>query len=636
MNAWRRPFKYTIPVLFTACLTILVYFAPHVKTPHELVIYDVHPDSPRIIKDDGTIEFADYVRIRNMTDHPYDLTGLFLSDSAKDYAKLPLDGVVLDSGGSVMIKLDPSWNFALKRDRSENVYLSDMRGNILFKYTGSLRPDSPVLSAASGFYDDDFLLKMSVKGDSPIYYTLDGSEPDQGSYVYDEPIRVYDRSEEPNTVVNVPNTIKRYLEDEYYDEETGETVEVERPIEEPVDKAFIVRAASIDEYGNKSDTVTREYFFCKDKYRNIISVVADRDDLFGPYGIVSTGAAYDEWYQNGQEGSEPDVNYNEKGRAWEVAADMEYFRGSASVLTQKCGLRLQGRTTRDRRIKNFQLRARNCYSGTDVFGYDFFDDERIRSDGIVFDDNFNESVFYDLVEDEDIIKPKTTDRVALFINGEFWNNVYIRQRVDEKYFEDHYGIAPDNLVILSESFPETDYANEDEYNEIRGWYSAIDDFADEHDLADEENYEALGTMMDVDSFIDYLAINTWAGNTDWAENNNDMYWRVKVPYDDSYGDGRFRWMLHDGDSVFNDEVRILGDWFTKDGTLYANLLQNEDFRNRFAARLEELGDTAFSEENIRSRLESGKWDEPELARIEQFLLERNTTIQEVINRIRNN
>ena len=184
--------KFTIIGLLTLVLMYLVYVAPHVRTPEELVIYDVHGDSPRIVKDDGTIEYADYVRIRNMTDHPYDLTGLFLSDSSKDFDKYPLDGIVIDANDSVMIRLDPSWNFALKRDMSENVYLSDTNGSVIYRYTDSMRPKSPELSANSGFYNNEFLLKMSVRGDYTIYYTLDGSEPNRNSYVYSEPIRVYE------------------------------------------------------------------------------------------------------------------------------------------------------------------------------------------------------------------------------------------------------------------------------------------------------------------------------------------------------------------------------------------------------------------------------------------------------------
>ena len=625
MKFRKQLLKYTIVFACSAILAGFLYIAPRVKAEPALVIYDVHADSPRIVKDDGTIEHSDYVRIRNMTEAPYDLTGLFLSDSRDEYDKLPLDGVVIEPKDSVMIRLDPSWNFALSQTKNESVYLSDSKGNTLFTYTRKMKPKEPELSAVSGFYTDEFDLSMSVKGNYTIHYTLDGSVPTADSPVYEAPIHVYDRSEEPNRVVNVPNTVINYLDATHEDGSP-----VQQPKEEPVDKAFIIRAAAIDQYGNRSDTVTREYFFCGSKYRNIMSVVADPEDLFGDYGIVSVGKEYDDWYLGDREGGSPSVNYNKKGVDWEVPASMDYFREGAKVLSQDCGLRLQGRTTRDRRIKNFQLRARNRYSGSDVFEYDFFDNEEYRPDAINLDDSFKESLFLAIIENEKIIKQRTTERVALFINGEFWNNVYIRQKLDEKYFADHYGIPEDNLIVLSESFPEIGGRTQEEWDSDRQLYLDIDEFALNNDLSDPANYAKITKMMDIDSFLDYIGINTWIGCNDWSEYENDLYWRVRVPDDTAYGDGRFRWIIHDGDNVFNKEVLITSEGFMDESFIFRSLMNNAQFRADLVKKLRKLGTTSFSDENIKTVLHSGKWDEAGLSDIESFLLNRKHTIDDLI------
>ncbi len=626
MKTGKNLYKLVILAAFTAALTVILALAPRGKEPKPLVIYDVHTDNPRIVKDDNTIEFADYVRIRNNTDTPYDLTGLFLSDSRKNLKKLPLDGVVIDAHDSIMIRLDPSWNFALQRGGSESVYLSDRKGNVMYEYKSSMKPPVPELSAQSGFYSDDFYLKMSVKKGYTIHYTLNGDEPGDDSPVYTEPLRVYDRTSEPNTVVNVSNTIKNYLDDVVDD------VPVEQPNDEPVDKAFIVRAVAMDENGNKSDIVTREYFFCGDKYKNIISVVADRNDLFGPCGIVSVGQEYDDWYLNGREGEEPQTNYSKKGKNWEVPADVEYFRSGNMVLSQKCGLRLQGRTTRDRRIKNFQLRAKNRYSGSDVFEYDIFENEVFRTDAVSLDDCFRESFFLSLIEDEKILKQKTTDRVALFVNGEYWNAIYIRERLDEKYFQDHFGVLPGNLLVLAESFPEIGRGRDEEtWNADRAMYLDIGDFVSNNDISDEQNYEKLQTMMDIDSYIDYLAINEWAGCSDWGEFNNDMYWRFIEPNGSEYGDGRFRWIIHDGDATFDPDTSITNNPMVYESVLYQALMSNENFRSRFADRLKELGETTFSDESVADKLSDPKWDEPELKDIRKFFEGRKYKVAELID-----
>lgn len=617
---------YAILGIMSAFLALLLYLAPHTKALPELVIYDIHPEGPRIVKDDGTIEFSDYVRIRNLTDHTYDLTGLFLSDSRGDLRKLPLDGVVINSGDSVMIKLDPSWNFALKSSGGESVYLSDGRGNILYRYSPAMKPSDPVLSAESGFYENEFSLTMSAVGNTVIHYTLDGSEPDEDSPVYSEPIRVYDRSGEPNRVVNIPNIVENYLEEEV------DGKKIEQPIEAPVDKAFIIRAVSMDMYGNKSDIVTKEYFFCKDKYRNVMSVVADPEDLFGDYGILSVGKEYDEWYLGGGTEDKPDCNYKKKGRDWEIPADMAYFKSDREVVDQKCGLKLHGRMTRERRIKNFQLRARDNYSGSDILEYDFFDNEKYRSDAVILDDSFRESLFYSLVDVETITKQKTTDRVALFLNGEFWNNVYIRQKLDERYFYDHYGVESDNLILYNESFPEIGGDNDDLMEADRSLYLALDEFAKNNDLTIDSNYKKIQTMMDFDTYIDYLAINIWAGCGDWGEYENDMYWRVREMDNSPYGDGRFRWVLHDGDYAFSVNIKGIDDCVSLEKSdLYRGLMSNRNFRNRLYERLTKLGETTFSDSSINKELTSGKWDEAEMKEIEAFLASRKETIDKIIS-----
>lgn len=583
--------------LSSLLLAAVILAGPRIKREKDLVIYDVHTNSPRIVKDDGTIDFADYFYIRNQTDHAYDLTGLFLSDDGHDLQKYPMDGIVIESGQSQMVRLDPSWNFGLKRTGEENIYLSDREGQILYKYNANMRPKQPVISAESGFYDHDFDVTISVKGDYTIHFTLDGSEPDENSPVYSGPIHVYDRSDEPNSVVNAPNTVPFYWEEDYDDT--------------PVDKAFILRAVACDENGNQSEAITKEYFFCEKKYSRILSIVADREDLFGPYGILSTGKEYEEWRASGMEGDAPEVNFEKKGKEWEVPADVELFQDQQSVFTQKCGLRLQGRTSRDYRLKNFQLRARNRYSSSDVIMYDFFDDP-YRSDAVILDDSFQEAFLYSIVDGRtNALSPKVTQRIALFLNGEYWKDIYIRQKLDDRFFADHYGVDETNLIVLSESF--ADIGNWEEDHEL---YVALDEFVETHDLSEPENYAALQTLMDVNSYIDYLAINAWIGNNDWGEFENDMQWRVRIQDASEYGDGKFRWMLHDMDHIFDQNEIYADNRFLTDSVLYQGLMNNEDFRNQYEQRLKELGETVFSENNIN--MELSKWDEPAKENISEF------------------
>ena len=158
-------------------------------------------------------------------------------------------------------------------------------------------------------------------------------------------------------------------------------------------------------------------------------------------------------------------------------------------------------------------------------------------------------------------------------------------------------------------------------------YLDIDEFVSNNDLTIESNYEMLQDMMDIDSYIDYLAINEWAGCTDIGEFNNDMCWRVIVSDDSEYGDGKFRWIIHDGDTAFTPETSIMNNLMMKDGVLFNAIMSNTDFRHRFGERLIEMGKTTFSDENVQNELSDSKWDEFDKEEIRDFYKNRKSTVE---------
>ena len=66
-------------------------------------------------------------------------------------------------------------------------------------------------------------------------------------------------------------------------------------------------------------------------------------------------------------------------------------------------------------------------------------------------------------------------------------------------------------------------------------YSTLMD-AIELNMSDDENYALVEELLDIDRFIDYIIINFYAGNTDWAFQN----WNASFNKNDSQG----RWLFH--------------------------------------------------------------------------------------------
>src|SRR5690606_3182148 len=164
----------------------------------------------------------------------------------------------------------------------------------------------------------------------------------------------------------------------------------------------------------------------------------------------------------------------------------------------------------------------------------------------------------------------------------------------------------DNVDILENTQP--DEGDADHYN-------AMISYIETHNLSNEEHYEEVKTMMDVDNFIDYQTIEIFSGNTDWPGNNVRM-WRLRTTqYQPGapYGhDGRWRWMLYDTDFGFDLFNTLASDHNTLEFAteengpgwpnppwstfLFRKLLESEAFRTAFINRFDDMLNSAFRPE----------------------------------------
>ena len=140
----------------------------------------------------------------------------------------------------------------------------------------------PKFSHTSGFYPEDFSIKLTSEENTKIFYTVDSSDPKTSntSKEYKDDILIYDRSSEPNIYSAIsgdddsPISICRFQP--YY-----------HPPAYPVKKAMVVRAVVKNEKGEYSKVVSETFFVTNKnltKYKNItvISLVTDPDNLFSP------------------------------------------------------------------------------------------------------------------------------------------------------------------------------------------------------------------------------------------------------------------------------------------------------------------------------------------------------------------
>lgn len=581
-----------------------------------------------LLKDPDTGDYEDYIELINTGSEPVSLEGYFLSDSGKKRNRFRLPALTLEPGACVVLWPDGTGksgqktgesihlNFKLQEGDTlwfsspygvvldcvtvpkaeKNVALSRMDGEWTLTWgtpgrdnagAASYTPatlEAPAFSLPAGFYAEPQTLTLTAAPGCEIRYTLDGSVPTGESLLYEAPLTLRDISDEPNRVLNHPTT----------------TLDRSGVVTEPVDKGTLIRAAAFDGAGARSETVTAVYFvgaetFEKYAGRTVLNITAAPIDLFGNYGIAVTGLEYDNWLANGREGAAAYPMFYRRGRLSEKNAELHLWDGDRKLkLNQACGIRLQGDSSRAGVYKRFRLIARRIY-GSSTFAVPIFGENLSKS-------FFTRQDYHDVVAQQlcEGLGLGGLDAVpaAVFVNGEFYYDTYLRERYDQVYFETRFGVDPEELILISDN--ELDRGSQADYED----YLALMEYIRTADCSDPGVYREICRQMDVESYARYFAVNLYCNNTDWSIYKDYKLFRTRSAEGEGVKDGRWRWLIYDMDgcywtrSAFGDAPRSSYDIFTypapytgapfAEMPVFRELVRNPEFRTLFARTWLEL------------------------------------------------
>lgn len=490
---------------------------------------------------------------------------------------------------------------------------------------GSIPADADEFKAyfsfESGFYDSPISLEIACPAypDGKIYYTTDGSTPNENSTLYTGKITLEKRKSDPNVLAA----------------QTGTSAGGDYVPRKNVDKANVIRAAVILPDGTVSEISQGTYFIGMDREKKygdvpVISLMTDMENLYDyEKGIYILGKTHDDWLAEDSGNRRLEAwqhvgNYSNRGREWERPVSFEYITSDGSEgIAQDMGIRIMGAASRNATQKSFRLTAREDY-GLKAVNYELIPDN-LRSDKTGNVDKYKSFVLRNGGNDCDYAKIRDplfhslisgrrveTQQFApcvVYLNGEYWGMYTLVEDYSDNYIENNYGIDNHNVVMVKcgeiEEGEEADIA----------LYDEMYDFITFNDMSVPENYAKACEMIDMGSYIDYCAFNMYIYNEDSIfKGNNWRMWRVRTPDESSaVSDGKWRMIVYDTD--YSAGIYNGGNNYTHDNIsellsteipdepeeknpsyMFSSLYKNEEFRRELILTLCDIRNYDFDSE----------------------------------------
>ena len=542
-------------------------------------------------------DFSDWVELYNTTDGPVDLSGYYLTDDLDEPLKWPIpDGTLIPGGGFLVLWADgrntglhmsfklsrggeqlglytpeavlvDALSFGAQQDdisygRLENdanqwSFFSPPSPGAVNDSHGSVEvTPQPVFSIPGGLYQGTQVLLFENAEQIDIYYSLDGTPPDDNALPYQAPI--------------------------------------------VLDATTAVRAIGYAGGSAPSDVVTHTYFIDEPVNLPFISIVTDPDNFFSDErGIYVTGT-------NGRSGYCDSAIRNLK-QDWERPVNVELYETNGALgFNQQAGVKIFGGCSRHRfPQKSLALFARKAY-GKGSFEYQLFPDKDIdRFESFILRSSADDQVstlFRDALSQMVQVQYMDADYQAyrpavLFLNGQYWGIHNIREKVNEHYAAGNFGLDADDVNLLESNGRVVAGTN--------AGYTAMVHYTNSHSMADPDHYEVVSAQIDIDQYIDYQIGHIYLAERDWP-GNNIKFWRAS-----SGPLARWRWINFDldqcltpawiGEDMIDKTTTVFGsgwpnpEWSTR---LFRNLLENAGFRNEFIQRYAYHMNTTFGPERL--------------------------------------
>ena len=436
-------------------------------------------------------------------------------------------------------------------------------------YNGFLSP--PIFSATTGFFDTEQSITLThLNQDAKIYYTKDGSEPNENSLLYSEALKINS---------NTP-----------------------------------IKAISIQSGWMSSNIETNTFLFGVQPDIPVVTISADPKVLFDNIdGIYASGPSASPSF--------PHFGAN-FWNDWERSAQFDIIDTNGQTYKANAGIKIFGGWSRGYPQKSMSFFARKKY-GVSKFEYQFFPKSNIdayesfilRNSGndweqTMLRDGYINSIIRLTGVDYQQYRPTIG-----YINGEYWGIYNMREKISEHFISSHHDVPTESISLLAyngsfENNLELIHGSKNDFLELLQYISTSD-------MSESEVYEVISNWIDIEEYIRYQIIQIFIDNRDWPGNNVKM-WR------DNREDGKWRWIIYDTDYGFafpkwmaeHQKFNTLDFALETNGPgwpnppwstfLFRKLMENNSFKHRFINIYSDYLNTIFLPKNLNEKLEITK------------------------------
>lgn len=190
---------------------------------------------------------------------------------------------------------------------------------------------------------------------------------------------------------------------------------------------------------------------------------------------------------------------------------------------------------------------------------------------------------------------------VLYINGAYWGIHHIRNRMDEKELALRHGLKSKQVAIV-----EVAKGSFTEKNDVNAGLRKLVHMDLGEEKPGERFIRLLHEQLDVEAFLEYMAIMFYMDNRDWPGDNVRL-WRTT---NDS-SDIRWRPIIQDLDLAFGAYMQPSADPFTHFNStaspirsLFQKMMLDDGLRQQFHDTAEELLSTRFAADRVVAKVDS--------------------------------